>query len=72
MHVERSVAFAERSQHLYRQRLEPALTIGTFFAEHGLGGSTPTGGLPGSGKGGAPTGSIGDNRSDGPLSGASW
>jgi hypothetical protein len=32
-----SVAFTERSRHLYRQRLEPAAPMGTLFAQHGFG-----------------------------------
>jgi hypothetical protein len=32
-----SVAFTQRSQHLYRERLEPAFPIGTLFARRGLG-----------------------------------
>jgi hypothetical protein len=38
-----SVAFTERSQHLYRQRLEPAAPIGTLYAQYRVGISTPTG-----------------------------
>jgi hypothetical protein len=32
-----SIAFTKRGQHCDRQTLKPALPVGTFFAQYGLG-----------------------------------